>query len=147
MTILMPPVVQRPTPNYTRTAIAHDLIVVHRTEGGYAGACAWLCDPRAKASAHLVMKADGSEVTQLVPLQFKAWHACNFNGRSLGLEVEGFTRDGFGGDTARAAARIVAWLCREYGIPPTWARGGQGRGVCQHHDLGAAGGGLTVGAQ
>lgn len=141
MSAAMPPVKQSPSPNYSPTLIAHDLIVVHRTEGNYAGSVNWLCDPRAKASAHLVMKADGSEVTQLVPLSMKAWAQCAFNGKGLSLEIEGFTRDGFGGDTARAAARIVAWLCREYGIPPIWARGGQGRGVCQHHDLGAAGGG------
>lgn len=141
MSLVLPRVVQRPTPNYTPTLIAHDLIVVHRTEGGYAGACAWLCDPRARASAHLVMKADGSEVTQLVPLQHKAWAQCNFNGRAISLEVEGFTANGFSGETARAAARIVAWLCREYAIPPSWAKGGAGRGVCQHVDLGAAGGG------
>ena len=141
MTIQMPPVVQRPTPNYTPTAINHNLIIAHRTEGGYAGACAWLCDPRAKASAHLVMKADGSEVTQLVPLQYKAWAQCAFNSAGISLEIEGYTRDGFSGTTAWDAARIVAWLCREYGIPPAWAKNGQGRGVCQHHDLGAAGGG------
>ena len=141
MTATMPRVVQKPTPNYTRSPISHDLVVVHRTEGGYAGAVTWLCDPRAKASAHLVMRLDGSEVTQLVPLGMKAWHACDFNGRSIGLEIEGFTRNGFDGPTARAAAQIVAWLCREYGIPPSWAKGGAGRGVCQHHDLGKAGGG------
>lgn len=138
---IMPPVVQRPTTNYTPVAIRHDLVIVHRTEGGYAGSVAWLCDPRANASAHLCMKADGSEVSQLVPLQFKAWAQMAFNAKGVSLEIEGFTAQGMPDVTMQAAAKIVAWLCRAYDIPPTWAQGGQGRGVCQHHDLGAAGGG------
>jgi N-acetyl-anhydromuramyl-L-alanine amidase AmpD len=141
MDFIMPPVVQRPTPNYTPSRIRHDLVVCHRTEGGYAGAVAWLCDPRSRASSHLVMKADGSEATQLVPLQYKAWAQCAFNLAGVSLEIEGYTAQGLAGATATAAARIVAWLCRAFAIPPVWAEGGQGRGVCQHHDLGAAGGG------
>lgn len=138
--VTMPRVVQRPTPNYTPTLIKHDLVIVHRTEGGYAGSVAWLCQPDVKASAHLVMKADGSEVTQLVPLQFKAWAQCAFNSAGVSLEIEGYTKNGFG-EAGKPAAAIVAWLCRAYAIPPTWARGGAGRGVCQHHDLGVGGGG------
>jgi hypothetical protein len=57
------------------------------------------------------------------------------------LEIEGYTARGMSDETMRAAAGIVAWLCRAYAIPPTWVQGGEGRGVCQHHDLGAAGGG------
>jgi hypothetical protein len=141
MDVILPRVVQRPTPNYTPSLIKHDLVIVHRTEGGYAGAVAWLCDPRARASAHLVMKLDGSEATQLVPLQYKAWAQCAFNSDGVSLEIEGYTASGLADDTAKAAARIVAWLCCAYAIPPQWAPGGRGRGVCQHHDLGQAGGG------
>ena len=141
MTLTLPRVLQHPSPNYSPVPIRHDLVIVHRCEGGYAGSVAWLCDPRAKASAHLVMKADGSEVTQLVPLNAKAWAQCAFNGAGVSLEIEGYTADGLPDVTSRGAAWIVAWLCRAYAIPPMWARGGQGRGVCQHVDLGAAGGG------
>ncbi len=137
----MPRVRQRPTPNYSPVAIAHDLVVLHMTEGGYDGSCAWLCDPRADASAHLCLKADGSEATQLVPLAMKAWAQCAFNGRGVSVEIEGFTAHGLSDVTLDAAARVAAWLCRAYAIPPQWARGGQGRGVCCHHDLGAGGGG------
>jgi peptidoglycan hydrolase-like protein with peptidoglycan-binding domain len=138
---LMPTIRQVPSPNYSPTLIAHDLIIVHMMEGGYAGSVAWLCKPSVGASAHLLMSEDGSEVTQLVPLQFKAWAECSFNGCGVSLEIPGFTAQGI--PTARwsEAARIVAWLCQAYAIPPVWAQGGQGRGVCQHHDLGAAGGG------
>ena len=139
----MPFVRQRPTPNYTPGAIQHDLVVLHMMEGGYEGSVAWLCDPRAHASAHLCLKADGSEVTQLAPLQNKAWAQCAFNGRGVSMEIEGHTAQGLSDLTLNAAALVAAWLCRVYAIPPVWARGGQGRGVCCHHDLGAAGGGHT----
>ena len=139
--VTMPRVRQCPTPNYTPTSIQHNLVIVHRCEGGYGGSVAWLCDPRANASAHLVMKADGSEVTQLVPLDKKAWAQMAFNSAGVSLEIEGYTAQGLPDETSKAAAQIVAWVCRAYAIPPTWAKGGRGRGVCQHVDLGQAGGG------
>src|SRR3954469_24631395 len=86
MSIAMPRVRQCPTPNYTPSPIAHDLVILHMMEGGYAGSVAWLCDSRALASAHLCMNDDGSEVTQLVPLQFKAWAQKAFNSRGVSLE-------------------------------------------------------------
>jgi hypothetical protein len=139
--IVLPRVVQRPSPNYTPVMIRHDLIFVHMCEGGYAGSTAWLCRREANASAHLVMSEDGAEVSQLVPLSMKAWAQMAFNGRGISLEIPGFTAQGIPEERWRAAAVIVAWLCREYGIPPAWAQGGQGRGIAQHVDLGAAGGG------
>ena len=139
--IQMPTVRQSPSPNYSPVPIRHDLVIVHRCEGGYAGSVAWLCDPRANASAHLVIRADGSEVTQLVPLNAKAWAQCAFNSAGVSLEIEGYTAQGLHDATSRGAALIVAWLCWAYAVPPVWAQGGQGRGVCQHVDLGAAGGG------
>ncbi len=141
MTYALPRVRQRPTPNYTPVAIQHDLVVLHMMEGGYEGSVAWLCDPAARASAHLCLKADGSEVTQLAPLSLKAWAQCAFNGRSVSIEIEGFTAQGMCDQTLEAAARVAAWLSKIYAIPPVWAEGGQGRGVCCHHDLGVGGGG------
>ena len=141
MNLTLPRVRQMPTPNYSPTLIRHDLLIAHRTEGGYEGSCAWLCDLRAGASAHAVLKATGEDLTQLVPLQFKAWAQCAFNGRGISLEIEGFTATGFSGAVADNAARVMGWLAVAYDIPPVWANGGEGRGLCQHHDLGAAGGG------
>lgn len=141
MTIAMPPVRQTVTPNYSPSLITHDRFYFHRMEGGYLGSIAWLCDPRARASAHYCMKLDGSEVTQLVPASEKAWAECNFNGTGCSLEIEGKDADGFQDVTLNAAALIAGWHCLAYDIPPVWAKGGNGRGLCQHHDLGAAGGG------
>jgi hypothetical protein len=137
----MPRVVQRPTPNYSPVFIRHDLLIAHMMEGGYAGSVAWLCRPDSAASAHLCMSEDGAEISQLVPLQYKAWAECAFNGRGVSLEIPGRTGEGIPEARWRAAALVFGWLCVAYDIPPVWAKGGQGRGLCQHHDLGAEGGG------
>jgi len=137
----MPAIRQCVSPNYTPSPIAHNLIFVHMMEGGAAGSAAYLCLSSTRASAHLCMSEDGSLVYQLVPLQYKAWAQCSYNGLGISLEIPGFTAQGIPEARWRSAALIVAWLCHAYGIPPVWAPNGQGRGVCQHHDLGAAGGG------
>ena len=137
----LPAIKQCPTPNYSPTPIAHDLVIVHLMEGGYLGSIAWLCDQRAGASAHLCMNADGSEFTQLVPISQKAWAQCSFNSRGVSIEAPGFTAQGVAEQTLRGLAWAVAWLLHTYGIPCQHAHGGQGRGFCSHHDLGQAGGG------
>jgi hypothetical protein len=138
---LIPRVIQRPSPNYTPTLIQHNLLFAHMMEGSYAGSVAWLCRTNSKASAHLCMSEDGLEVSQLVPLQFKAWAQCAFNSMGVSLEIPGFTAQGIPTERWQAAATIFGWLSVAYSIPPMWAQKGLGRGVCQHHDLGAAGGG------
>ena len=73
MTLDMGTVKQVPSPNYTAEEIAHDVVFLHDMEGYYAPSVAYLCQPSVRASAHLAMNEDGSEWTQMVPLQFKAW--------------------------------------------------------------------------
>jgi hypothetical protein len=137
----MPRVLQTPTPNYSPAPIKHDLLILHMMEGGYAGSVAWLTQRAARASAHLCMSEDGSEISQLVPLSMKAWAECAFNGRGISLEIPGFTAQGIPDERWRAVALVFGWLSLAYDVPVVWAKGGQGRGVCQHHDLGRAGGG------
>ena len=38
----VPALKQTPSTNYSPTPIAHDLVIVHLMEGGYAGSVAWL---------------------------------------------------------------------------------------------------------
>jgi N-acetylmuramoyl-L-alanine amidase len=71
-------------------------LVMHFTAGRSAeSSVRWLKNPRAKASAHLVIGRDGS-VTQLVPFNKKAWHAgrsrwkglVGLNRHSIGIELD-----------------------------------------------------------
>jgi hypothetical protein len=151
------PLVQRRSPNQSSRGTSRiDLIVWHETAGSYAGAVTWLCTPTVRdrngkvisgpdASAHLVVREDGRQVTQLVPLARKAWHAEEYNARSVGVEHANVTAKGYAtDDELRESARIFAWLCWHLGVPARWARNGQGRGVVRHLELGAAGGGHTA---
>jgi hypothetical protein len=119
-----------------------DLLVWHETAGSYAGSVAWLENPAAQASAHLVIREDGGECTQLVPLAEKAWHAAAYNARSVGVEHANTTAKGYTSAVQLAvSARIFGWLRLRLGVPPRWARAGVGPGICRHLDLGLAGGG------
>lgn len=64
------------SPNYTKNRKGYkpEIIVCHITEGSYAGAVSWLCNPASEASATYVVSQKG-EVTQLVDLRDAAW--CN----------------------------------------------------------------------
>ncbi len=64
--------------------IQPEIIVIHYTgSNSLGGAVSWLCDPRAKVSAHLVVAKTGV-VWQLVPFNLRAWHAgvSSYDGRS-----------------------------------------------------------------
>lgn len=114
------------------------LIVIHDTEGSYGGTLSWFHNPQAKLSAHFVLREDGSEATQMVHLDDKAWHCKAYNSISVGIEMAGFASHGFGDAEWAAAANMTAWLLKEFGIPATSSIS---RGFCSHYMLGAAGGG------
>jgi hypothetical protein len=140
--LTLPPLKYVTSPNFSdRSGHGIDLIVVHDCEGSYAGSINWFTKPESKVSAHLVLREDGGEVTQMVDFNKKAWHAVAFNSRSIGLEMAGFAAKGFDAREWQEAADIVAFLLHKFKIPCQWARGGQGPGFCSHFDLGQAGGG------
>lgn len=75
-------------------------LVMHYTAGRSAeSSIHWLTDPRAKASAHLVIGRDGG-ITQLVPFNAVAWHAgasswegvSGLNHHSIGIELDNVGR-------------------------------------------------------
>lgn len=83
------------TPNKGGVMIP-EYLVMHYTAGSSAdGAIAWLCNPAAKASAHLVIARDGT-ITQLAPFNRVTWHAgqsrwagrSGLNGFSIGIELD-----------------------------------------------------------
>ncbi|MGM0376328.1 MAG: N-acetylmuramoyl-L-alanine amidase [Bacteroidota bacterium] len=73
-----------------------DTIVIHYTAGSsLRSSVNWLKNPRAKASAHLVVGRTGN-IVQLVPFNIKAWHAgqsrwknrTGLNHYSIGIEID-----------------------------------------------------------
>ena len=140
--MMLPPLKWVTSPNFSgRNGQKIDLIVAHDCEGSYQGSISWFSQRASQVSAHYVLREDGAEATQMVELENKSWHACNFNPRSIGVEMAGFAKKGFGAPEWSAAADIIAWLLKSHGIPARWAEKGIGAGFCSHYDLGAAGGG------
>lgn len=83
--------------------------------------------PHHGSSAHFVVGQDGL-VIQSVAIGDVAWHAHEANADSVGIEHCSRTpREWSKGDPGlppsdalyRASARLVAWLCHQYGIMPS----------------------------
>ncbi|WP_436740070.1 peptidoglycan-binding protein [Streptomyces sp. BBFR102] len=94
-------------------------VVVHVTQGSYAGSISWFQNPAAKVSAHYVVRSSDGEVTQMVKDADTAYHARSANASSLGIEHEGFVDDPawFTEAMYRSSAALTAYLCEQYGIP------------------------------
>ena len=140
----LPKLLWKPSPNFSQRTAKVDLIVIHDCQGGYAGSIATFQDRDnggRPVSAHYVLKEDGSEATQMVTLDKKAWHCVNFNSRSIGIEMAGWEAKGYAPSEWGSAEAMTAYLCHKIGIPIRWAEGGVGPGIARHFDLGAAGGG------
>ena len=65
-------------------------VVIHYTEGTYAGSIAWFQNCNARASAHYVIRSIDGQVTQMVAEADKAWHVGNSNGYTIGIEHEAY---------------------------------------------------------
>lgn len=140
--LILPPLKHVASPNFSsRNGTKVDLIVVHDCEGSYDGSINWFASPKSEVSAHIVLRGDGGEATQMVDFGSKAWHVVAFNSRSIGVEMAGYAGKGYGDPEWQAAANIVAYLLHHFAIPCRWAQHGTGAGFCSHFDLGTAGGG------
>ncbi len=97
------------TPNKSGT-MTPEYLVMHYTAGSSAeGSVSWMCNPAAKAAAHLVIGRDGG-ITQLAPFNRIAWHAgqsqwagrSGLNGFSIGIELDN------AGKLERAGSRWIS---------------------------------------
>ncbi|MCX4445993.1 peptidoglycan-binding protein [Streptomyces sp. NPDC087866] len=106
--------------NYTAGRTAKiEKIVIHVTQGSYAGSISWFQDPVSEVSAHYVVRSSDGQITQMVRDADTAYHARSANASSLGIEHEGFIDDPtwFTDAMYRSSAALTASLCDTYGIP------------------------------
>lgn len=128
-------IIKKNSPNkMSRKGWKPDIIVSHITEGSYAGAVSWLCNPKSGASAHFVVSKKG-EITQLVDIREAAWcngtstdpkknnhysksslkivrdRKTNANYYTISIEHEGFYKDGYGALTPEQLEATI-WLHR-----------------------------------
>jgi N-acetyl-anhydromuramyl-L-alanine amidase AmpD len=108
------------TSNYqvaSRTAISN--VVIHTTEGSYAGTLSWFKNPQAQVSAHYVVRSTDGHVAQMVDEKNIAWHDKCFNTTTVGIEHEGFVADPkrwYTETMYSESAKVTAYLCDKYGI-------------------------------
>jgi N-acetyl-anhydromuramyl-L-alanine amidase AmpD len=151
--VVLAPLVWKPSPNRSSRnghAITH--LLWHATAGAYGPSLRWLCTPThydahgnvtsgPDASCHLMVREDGAEVSQLVKLHEKAWHAFpTWNLCSVGVEHASLGAGFATHAQLLESARLFGWLCHHLGIPPVHGLH-RPRGIVRHRDLGAAGGG------
>jgi hypothetical protein len=143
MTLQLPALTWRASPNYSsRGGQRVRLIVAHDCEGSFGGSVSWFAMAKSQVSANLVLSDDGRQAVQMVAWANKAWHACNFNPFSEGIEAAGYAAKGLGAPEWAALAAIVAFRLRANGIPCHRANAANDwTGYCEHVELGVAGGG------
>jgi hypothetical protein len=130
-------IVKRNSPNQSaRRPGAVRLIVAHTPEGSYASAIGTCMNPKAEVSYHRLYKKDGTEATQLVPWNMKAWHAGLFNSPTEGLSIEGHARHfNLTDPGTREFARGVAERLVARKLKPQWTTDLRRGGFCRHGDL------------
>ncbi|WP_202080620.1 N-acetylmuramoyl-L-alanine amidase [Caldalkalibacillus salinus] len=103
-----------------------DYVIVHTTQGSYAGAISWFQNSSSNVSAHYVLRSSDGEVTQMVHHKDIGWHAGNweYNKHSIGLEHEGYVDDPswYTDVMYRSSADLTRWICERHNIPKTRSR-------------------------
>jgi len=94
-------------------------VVLHVTQGSYAGSVNWFRNPAAGVSAHYLVRSSDGEITQMVRDRDTAYHVRDSNASTLGIEHEGFVDDPswFTEVMYRSSAALTRYLCDRYGIP------------------------------
>ena len=91
-------------------------VVIHYTEGSYAGAISWFKNCDAQVSAHYVIRSADGQVTQMVLEKDKAWHARTANGYTIGIEHEAYGNvwEFFTEEMYQSSADLVRSICSRY---------------------------------
>jgi N-acetyl-anhydromuramyl-L-alanine amidase AmpD len=94
-------------------------IVIHVTQGSYAGTISWFKNASAQVSAHYVVRSSDGQITQMVAEKDTAWHARDANPYSVGIEHEGFVDQPswFTDAMYRSSAALTKNIADRRGIP------------------------------
>lgn len=116
-------------------------MTIHWTAGRYDGDIATLDGPT--VDCHFYVAKSG-EVVQFLDMESMAWHGFDTaNSKCLGIEHQGFG-EAYTDAQLEASAKLVAYLCRRFGIPirhvdPTAGVESSFRGIFGHRDLSLGG--------
>jgi hypothetical protein len=112
------------SPNYnSRGGKPISMIVLHTTEGSFAGDAEWMCSEVSGVSCHYLI-APGGAVYQLVGDEMRAWHAgegswhgiYDANSYSIGIEISHQQGHSYGMLQWEVTAELCRMLISRYGI-------------------------------
>ena len=113
-----PPAIWDPAPecNWEPRTKEVSAVVIHYTEGSYAGAISWFKNCDAQVSAHYVIRSADGQITQMVREKDKAWHARTANGYTIGIEHEAYGNvwEFFTEEMYQSSANLVRSICSRY---------------------------------
>lgn len=95
------------------------LFIVHVMQGTLRGTDSWFRNPAAQASAHFGVGTDGT-CYQWVDTDEMAWHACNANPFSIGVETEGYSGQPFSYAQLRVLGNLFRWAHENYPEISMW---------------------------
>ena len=133
-----------PECNYGERNSPVSAVVIHYTEGSYAGCISWFKNCESGVSAHYVIRSSDGQVTQMVREADKAWHARTANPYTIGIEHEAYGNiwSFFTDEMYRSSADLVRDICSRYETIDgrrTFYRDTLDNGTCLNngvHDLG-----------
>ena len=141
-----PKAIWNPAPdcNYSQRTDPVSGVVIHYTEGSYAGCISWFKNCDAGVSAHYVIRSSDGQVTQMVHEANKAWHARSANAYTIGVEHEAYGNiwSYFTEAMYQSSADLVRNICSRYASIDshrTFYRDTLDNGTCLNnglHDLG-----------
>ena len=113
-----PPAIWDPAPECNWEPRTKDVsaVVIHYTEGSYAGCISWFKNCDAEVSAHYVIRSADGQITQMVLEKDKAWHARTANGYTIGIEHEAYGNvwEFFTEEMYQSSADLVRSICSRY---------------------------------
>ena len=113
-----PPAIWDPAPECTWEPRTKEVsaVVIHYTEGSYAGCISWFKNCDAEVSAHYVIRSADGQITQMVREKDKAWHARTANGYTIGIEHEAYGNiwSFFTEEMYQSSAGLVRSICSRY---------------------------------
>ena len=115
-----PPAIWDPAPecNWEERTKEVSAVVIHYTEGSYAGCISWFKNCDAQVSAHYVIRSVDGQFTQMVREADKAWHARTANGYTIGIEHEAYGNvwEFFTEEMYQSSADLVRSICSRYDV-------------------------------
>ncbi len=110
-----PQAIWNPAPdcNFSERSQEVSAVVIHYTQGSYAGCISWFKNCDSGVSAHYVIRSSDGQVTQMVREADKAWHARTANGYTIGIEHEAYGNiwSFFTEEMYQASADLVRNIC------------------------------------